>query len=740
MIKKKKKFKFNPRNISSNKGKKICNTSDDNTFNSNNLFKKNNIIQSKFNCIDYGKSNVLIKASTKVENENSNLQYLMSANEENNIDFICTFLRLKGVQVGQTNNQKKNYSDKKIYIETEKNSKIIKEISKEKKDNKNIIKQRELSKTYNKANNSKTKKCVKEVTINLFDLEPQKLVKTIIKKEKSPKKKSIEKKKERKPKENELKIIKTKTLQKSPNKTLQSQIPDNYNNQNYKKEIENKKKQLLEGKLLTTKINRKFGKLNRNYKIYNRTNIAKKSNNFNFPIIEEIEEDKSNITAGKINKKKKENINPKINEKIESYINEDIDDNQEDNKFNVIINDNNSSFLNETLSDDTIILNIKKNNNVSSFLSSNTFNNDLVNYKSSERNYYIINNTLDNLNNLTNRTISIMTNSVLNNNCNFLIENNNDGEIKNKEQNDISDITLSDNIKKLQQKEIMNNIRDSLDISSQNEKSIVEQFDINNIKNQNESKEIKLSQIKIIKNNEENINKSNMLLSLSNISKLTNFDDSKFYEINRHYNDKVDNINLNNNIKKIPTFKQIIPSEKNEIIKEKAITPNKMNIKNDNYFNIQNERKLEEKEPKDRLRKKESPEDNYKKRIKNLNTVKNSGKNIFEDEDINPSQKLVHTNKKDIIYINLENIYKKNKPSQIIFNNQMKEEKKRNKSRDTYLERFILNENNENKTLNKKGYYYTSISPIKKSNLANINKNISIKNNINNNIIINYKN
>ena len=91
------------------------------------------------------------------------------------------------------------------------------------------------------------------------------------------------------------------------------------------------------------------------------------------------------------------------------------------------------------------------------------------------------------------------------------------------------------------------------------------------------------------------------------------------------------------------------------------------------------------------------------------------------------------TNKRDVIYA----------PFQIIFNNQIE---KRNKSKGHTLKGFTLNSDNNiyqlnnNKEFSKKKYYYTSISPDKNNNIKQINQNISIKNNINNNFIINYNN
>ena len=320
----------------------------------------------------------------------------------------------------------------------------------------------------------------------------------------------------------------------------------------------------------------------------------------------------------------------------------------------------------------------------------------------------------------------------------FQIENNSDNNsnsnilIKDIEQNDISDIILLDNKEQVKPKVNIYENNQNSESSFQNGESIIEQFDINNNFKQNESKEIKLSQIS--KDNKETINsidnnnasKSNINLSLANISKLTNFVDSKFLELS-HYNNKPDNINKNHK-NKLSNKNDEINMKRIEHKKVKKIIPKKEINNNDNYF-VQ---KLieKEKEPQDRIRK-ESPSDNYRKKNKKLNTTQNSKKNIFEDDDISPTKKLILTNQRDVIYT----------PIQIVFNNQIE---KRNKSKGKTSNGFTLNLDsnkyyfNNDKEFNKKKYYYTSISPDVRNNIKHINQNISIKNNINNNFIINY--
>ena len=118
---------------------------------------------------------------------------------------------------------------------------------------------------------------------------------------------------------------------------------------------------------------------------------------------------------------------------------------------------------------------------------------------------------------------------------------------------------------------------------------------------------------------------------------------------------------------------------------------------------MKNDEKSKEREPKDSIRK-VSPQDNFKKR------KKNNKNDIFTDEDLSPTKKLIHTNKKDVIKINSENIYKNIFSSKVIFNNEKKKINKRNKSKETTLKRYNLNYDNSIK----KEYNFTVVSPLKK--------------------------
>ena len=732
---KKKKFNFTQRELSSNKQKKVLNTTSENPKNKNVV--KQNLIEN-----NYIENKNLILNTDNNENIKPDIKYLMTANEKEQFDFINTFLKLKGIQKTQTehiinktmNNDNKNIrniNDNLVNTFKEENKNINKKNQK-----RNLHNKYEIDKIYNyKTMYSKTNN-IKEIKIDLMDSKPQRIDKRnniISKKSKSPKIKSYEKKTKKPIKQFDNKIIRTKTLQKSPKKKIKIKNIHTYKNKNYNKDIEIKKKQLLEGKHLNLKTHKNFKKFNPFNKSKKTNTYNEKQKKLNFPIIKELEEDKPDILNIKVYKKDlklkdKNNIN-KNKETIKSCINNDIDENHMDSNRNLVKNNN------------SIISNEKE---LASFFSSSTFNNDLVNYKSILKNSNHINN------NVTNTNFSIITNSILNNDndngnnnvnedkISFHIENNSESnsDILTKDigQNDFSDIILLDNKEQVQPKVNINENKQNSENSSQNGESFVEQFDINNIFKQNESKEIKLSQIRnenkeIINSiNNNNTSKSNTNISLANISKLTNFVDSKFLEIS-YYNNKPDNINKNH--------KNNLQNKNDEINikriahkKIKKIIPKKETNNNDNYF-VQ---KLieKEKEPQDRI-KKDSPSDNYRNKNKKLNTAKASKKNIFEDDDISPTKKLILTNKRDIIY----------NPAQIVFNNQIE---KRNKSKGKNLNVFTLNIDNnkynfnEDKEFYKKKYYYTSISPDARNNIKHINQNISIKNNISNNFIINYNN
>ena len=483
MIRTKKKFNFSPKTVSSNKNKKTLRiVLDNSSCNSKeriklNLFNKNN---------DFNNSNI-----NKGEDE-SEIKYLITENEKEKIDFISTLLKLKGIQPHPKNNLNKNkYNNIKFVKKSEKTSK---ELSKDKKYNKKNTSKKEIRKIYNnKTMNSRNNNCIKEVTIDLMNIKSKdSFKKNYNKKEKKVKKTSFDKKIIK----NDLKINRIKSAQKSPNKKIKTKIFETYKNQNYKKVIENKKKQLLEGKPLNLNVQKKYDKFIKMPKNSIRNVHTEKSKKIKFHPIEELEEYnaiKLNIKSYKINQ---ENMKQKNFEKIEKYINNDTDDNPEEekNKYTITtIKNNNSVFSSETLNNDLAILDQK---NITSLLSTNTLNNDIVNYESlSKRSLYNNNNNLsnnnnnnlnnNNINNSSNTNFSIITNSLLNNdnnkneeNIHFLIENNSNIGINNLEQNNISDTILSDNKGQFRQKINVNeeNKNNNLDSFSKDEESILEQF------------------------------------------------------------------------------------------------------------------------------------------------------------------------------------------------------------------------------------------------------------------------
>ena len=315
------------------------------------------------------------------------------------------------------------------------------------------------------------------------------------------------------------------------------------------------------------------------------------------------------------------------------------------------------------------------------------------------------------------------TNFLIENNSKIIneIDSNNISDIISLENRDLS---LDYKINVYNNSKINNDINNkneiTKEISSNDDEgeSIIAQFDIINNQRQNESKEIKLSDIKNKETINDNNNISNSNISITNISKFTNFADSniKFGEMSRLSN-KINSINneLKKNNSKMKIIRESensnneIKSDKNdanakrERIEHKKVkkynntkkneneneVPNAFgnnNEENDNdtYFCIKSIEKKEnkiknksenkhkngikaEREPKDTIRNDE-PKDNYRNKNNNngkefkqkFNSNDVVNKNIFEDEDLNPSKKLVNTNKKDIVNINNKIIINQN--------------------------------------------------------------------------------
>ena len=140
MSSKKKKFNFAPRSLSSNKQKKkLFKISSDNSQNSKNVIQQN-LYENNFQSID-NKTNIILNTDNN-ENAKADLKYLMSANEKEQIDFINTLLKLKGIQKEKNNNRIN--SDIKNVEEN-----LINIISNENKEKKHI-KRKEIKNELNK--------------------------------------------------------------------------------------------------------------------------------------------------------------------------------------------------------------------------------------------------------------------------------------------------------------------------------------------------------------------------------------------------------------------------------------------------------------------------------------------------------------------------------------------------------------------------------------------------------------
>ena len=162
MIGKRKKFNFSPRTISSSKNKKLSRIMLDNSsINSNEVIIKKNLFNKNNTCNNDDKNN-----------EKSDIKYLITENEKENIDFISILLKLKGIQPLHFNNSNKNRQNNIKYVKKE--GKTVEEKSNYKKNKKKISSKKEINKIYNnKTTNSRQKNCIKEVTIDLMDKNSQ---------------------------------------------------------------------------------------------------------------------------------------------------------------------------------------------------------------------------------------------------------------------------------------------------------------------------------------------------------------------------------------------------------------------------------------------------------------------------------------------------------------------------------------------------------------------------------------
>ena len=595
-------------------------------------------------------------------------------------------------------------------------------IKKQKIENNKKLKEKNRNIIINKTLSVK-KGNIKQVTINLMDSDESYIQMNNLKKKKEKSfdnKKSNIKTSETK-KLNKIHIAKTKSLNKSPISTRllkTKRLDNNHNNKNiklkiikddYEGKIKNKKNSFLEKKNENEKINKKRKKSNdaTKYKtneimnkkkgkskdkkdnkkeekkgdkkpIYNtyKNNIRnydsrklKRVQNHIFSVIDELDEEAKGDTINTNNKTKKNgggNEEKKENENIpKKTIQLQNEINTNNNKYG-LKNNNISIISNDTFSNEVGFTDKKL---LTSFLSSSTFNNDLVNYKPTEKNssnlliynnninmnntnFSIINNSnlniIDNNTNINNTLFTQTNNNNSKNNISeviplnpenedktsFLIENN--SKIINEiDPNDISDIaplenkdiTLDYKINVYDNNKLGNGQNEN-EISSNDEEaeSIIDQFDIINNKIQNESKEIKLSEIK----NKETLNDiSNSNISITNISKFTNFADSniiKFGEISRLSN----KIIKNSEAKKNNTNMEVITeSEQN--------SNNNTNNSKTNKQNDTNIKRIEHKTIKKINNKKNNENDNYENKIINdfINRINNNHINGKEDNNDN---------------------------------------------------------------------------------------------------------
>ena len=742
------------------------------------------------------------------KNNKSSLKYSDRINQKK---IFITKIANNNVYSKSISDRAENYDHEKKLTDENDYIKEYSYIKKNKNKSKNKDKGKEKDNSKNKTISKKKRNCVKEVTINLMDSDE-----TYIKRyNNSKKEKSFDKKRNNENKKNitnKINIIKTKSHNKSPIsnnifKTKKLGNDKSYKNirlclikgeENKKKknsfqekskrksneEIKNKSNENKKRKKSNDKNDKKEEKKVKKFKIFNEKyknstynnynnfrnydpNKLKRVQNHKFSVIDELDEEakgdtiikkstniknenknKENKNENDIDKEKEKNISKKANQ-FQNEINQ-INNNKYGFKNNNISLISNETFSNEIGFTDKKLL--------TSFFSTSTFNNDLVNYKPNEKNSSNLlinnNNINNNNNNLTNINFSIINNSSINCNNNsikndtLLTENNNFSKNKEKLVGSVSDEIhlnpendekinfLIENNSKIINEINSNNISEiiplenkdvSLDykinvydnnklkgneitkeISSDDEgESIIDQIDIINHKIQNESKEIKLSQLKNKESDNNNISNSNINLSITNLSKFTNFMDSniKFGEMSRisnKMNIKNNDLKKNNNMEVIKELEQNISNNNtkgndlnkiNEVnikrIEHKKVK--KYNSKNNNnnkivdndiensndsiyinteendnnsYFFIKNIEKNNNKvkEPKDSIRKDE-PQDNYRNKNKmdtfnnkklkqKYKSMNSSNKKIFEDEDFNPTNKLVNTNRKDIVNIN----------------------------------------------------------------------------------------
>ena len=153
-----KKFSFIPRQYSPNKRNKSLHYTSDNSSDLNVI--KKNFNQNNLNNIDYEQKNT----DNKHNNIDSKIKYLINENKKEDIDFINTFLKLKGLQNEQIKNKKINHSNiDNNPNNTEKNTKFNKDRFKDKKFKRDKLQKNTISKIYNNKIESSKKNRKKEI-------------------------------------------------------------------------------------------------------------------------------------------------------------------------------------------------------------------------------------------------------------------------------------------------------------------------------------------------------------------------------------------------------------------------------------------------------------------------------------------------------------------------------------------------------------------------------------------------
>ena len=537
-------------------------------------------------------------ANFKSSNNSSEMDYLIITNEKENIDFISTLLKLKGIRSIKTdrndNKRAKNYlyennnfnlnnkarkgsnneaiNQKKSFNVNARNNKFIKlsqtKTGKEKSSGdldknieeytpkKNIKKSKKRNdkinnKSYiNKTISSKNRKDIIEVTINLIEPEIKNTNTNRIRE------KSFDNKTYRKTspiiRDNNRKIkYKTKSANRSPITNLLKNKDISKSNKNNKLNIINdkdgkdkekskskirkknanlekneknnktrKKSEDDKTKRVKTKSRKKYkskekqekekdtNQKGKHLKIFNNKNYIYKNNyrnydsrklkrvqNQKFSVIDEIDEE----TKGETMKSKKTN-NKKESESNDNTINENKTLQMIKKANEIYLNNNNrygfkntniSMISSETFSNDMGMGFSDKKNLLASFFSTSTFNNDIVNYKPSEKNSsYALNNVQSNIINNDGDGNNInLINSL--NNTNFSIINNSNININNDNPNNNSLLTQTNINASKNNDKLVGSLSGVIRLNPENEEKINFQIENNtNIINEIDSNDI----------------------------------------------------------------------------------------------------------------------------------------------------------------------------------------------------------------------------------------------------------